>query len=370
MNFSLYVIGTPNGYDQYPLDSNSAKFQEILTSCNSESQLSVLRDNQLIQYVYVRKISNNDGLCWGFGFVLVVTGVYCLNCHTLNDLFETAFYDVLLKGKLFRYQGNSFSYQVSKFADDINEIKRINSFFKSKLEYELGDLFVTIPSSFSLGNGQTSISMKESASDIDFAVKNFDVVHITNDENNDIGRTIPSPKPKRWVLWAMLAVFLFAGTSIATYMIFHRNPPVPEIDEASIQNLKTTYDEAILEFNVKCGLIVDGKDKGVGDKGYVIDALRALKTIERCERKDPMFPQLETDTVFHNRHQLYREELYKARSKIISENEKQLYDPGDNSGYITIMRERLKYIDYIIGQTNGNSVLEVPIRPPYEKDLK
>ena len=39
MNFSLYVIGTPNGYDQYPLDSNSSKFQEILTSCNSESQL-------------------------------------------------------------------------------------------------------------------------------------------------------------------------------------------------------------------------------------------------------------------------------------------------------------------------------------------
>lgn len=368
MNFSLYVIGTPNGYDQYPLDSNSAKFQEILTSCNSESQLSVLRDNQLIQYVYVRKISSDDGFCWGFGLVLVVTGVYCINCHTLNDLFETAFYDVLLKGKLFHYQGNSFSYQVSKFADDINEIKRINSFFKSKLEYGIGDLFVTIPSSFSVGNGQTSISMKESASDINFAVKSFDVVHITNNEKKDPGSKPPPPKPKHWVFWLLITAVLLAGTAIAISMFFHRNPTGPKIENASIQNLKTIYDEAILEFNVKSELIVNGKDKGVGDKGYVIDALRALKTIERCERKDPLYTQLGTDTVFQNKLQQYRKELFKARTKIISENEKQLYDPGDSSGYITLMRERLKYIDYVIEQTNGNSVLDVQIRPPYEKD--
>lgn len=359
MNFSLYIFGTPNGYDQYPLDSNSTKFQEILTSCNSESQLSVLRDNQLIQYVYVRKISSNDGFCWGFGFALVVTGVYCLNCHTLNDLFETAFYDVLLKGKLFRYQGNSFSYQVSKFADDINEIKRINTFFKSKLEYELGDLFVTIPSSFSIGNGQTSISMKESASDINLAVENFDIVHITNNENSDIGRNPakhPFPNPNRRLLWAILAVFLLFGSAVATYNIIHA------IRAPRIRQIKDTYEKAICEFDRKSCYVVEDKQGNVGIQDNVIDAFNALQIMEQCENEH-LFPKTEMKPVFKENLKQYRKCLSLAQNKLEERAEWDLgSDEYDDPKQID-MRARFYYIKYVMEQTKGNSVLNIHILP-------
>lgn len=182
MNFSLYVLGTPNGYDQYPLDTNSNKFQRVLTSCKTESQLSVFRTNQLIQYVYVRKVPSSNGLY--FGFCLVLTGVYCLNCHTLNDLFDAAFYDILMKGELLRFQKDKYSYTVSKFADNADEIKRINKFFKTKLESELGKLFVIIPPTFRIGNGPYTLSLKETASDINDSISQHEVVHLVNDEKS------------------------------------------------------------------------------------------------------------------------------------------------------------------------------------------
>jgi hypothetical protein len=372
MNFSLYIFGTPNGYDQYPLDSNSAKFQEILTSCNSESQLSVLRDNQLVQYVYVRKISSDDGFCWGFGFVLVVTGVYCLNCHTLNDLFETAFYDVLLKGKLFRYQGNSFSYQVSKFVDDINEIKRINSFFKSKLEYELGDLFVTIPSSFSVGNGQTSISMKESASDINFAVKNFDVVHITNDEKSDSGQkppTQPNPIPEPRVLWLLLSLVLLSGIVVATNVVIHQKKEKIRMvmEEDQIKKLKENHEEAIRGFDYYCNRIVRDEEGREGATNYVGGALKVLQTIEKCEKSDPLFSNSGLVPVFDDKFKLYRDKLVEVRNNL-NEKYKPDLDKGESNPLCDAVRKRLELINSILEQTKGKSVLEVKISPDIQKD--
>lgn len=182
MNFSLYIIGTPNGYDQYPLDTNSNKFQSVLISCKTESQISVFRAGQLIQYVYVRKIPSSNGLYLGFG--LVLTGVYCLNCHTLNDLFDEAFYDVLMKGEFLRFQKDKYLYRVSKIADNPDEVKRVNQFFKMKLEHKLGKLFVNIPASFRMGNGSFTISLKENASNINNAISQHDIVHITNNEKS------------------------------------------------------------------------------------------------------------------------------------------------------------------------------------------
>lgn len=182
MNFSLYLFGNPNGYDQYPLDSNITRFRNELSSCRTESQLSMYRDNQLIQYVYVRKVPGAKDLY--LGFVLVFTGVYCLNCHSLNDLFDKAFYDVLLKGELLRFQKEKYSYKVSKFVDNPNEIKRVNLFFKTRLDNELSGLFVPIPNTFRIGDGEVSLSLKDSASDINYAISQYDIVHLTNDEKS------------------------------------------------------------------------------------------------------------------------------------------------------------------------------------------
>lgn len=361
MNFSLYIFGTPDGYDQYPLDSNSAKFQEVLSSCESVSQLSVFRNDQLIQYVYVRRIPGNQNLF--LGFALVVTGVYCINCHSLNSLFDNAFNNVLLKEELFRFEKNKYNYRVARFADNINEIKCIKFYFKSTLENEFDGLFVTIPSSFCAGNGQFSTSMKQSASEINSAIEFFDIVHITNGEKIVSSQEVKQPHPKktkRWVLWLLLAVFILSGTAL-TYKIIHWDIPKAETDNTNIQFLKDTYKQAVEDFNRKSGYIVQDMQGNVGVQDHVIDAFKALQTIERCE-SDSLFTLFGESCVFKDKLQLFREKLFMAKNKI-NDMYNDDFENGIEDPHVDKMRDRLKYIDYVIEQTSGNSVLDVQIIP-------
>ena len=182
MNFSLYILGTPNGYDQYPLDTNNKKFQNEIASCRTESRLSIFRDNQLMQYIFVRKVSGSNSLY--LGFALVLTGVYCTDCHALNDLFDDAFYDILLQGELLRFQKDKYNYRIAKFVDNPNEIKRVNLFFETKIDNELNRLFSPIPTSFQIGKGEFTLSLKETSANINVAVSQYDIVHLTNDEKS------------------------------------------------------------------------------------------------------------------------------------------------------------------------------------------
>lgn len=182
MNFSLYILGTPNGYDQYPLDTNNKKFQNEIASCRTESRLSIFRDNQLMQYIFVRKVSGSNSLY--LGFALVLTGVYCTDCHALNDLFDDAFYDILLQGELLRFQKDKYNYRIAKFVDNPNEIKRVNLFFETKIDNELNRLFSPIPTSFQIGKGEFTLSLKETSANINVAVSQYDIVHLTNEEKS------------------------------------------------------------------------------------------------------------------------------------------------------------------------------------------
>ena len=356
MNFSLYIIGTPDGYDQYPLDSNSDKFHALVSSCGSGSCLSVLRNNQLVQYVYVRRMSGEDDSCLGFGFVLVVTGVYCVNCHALNELFETAFYDVLLKGKLFDFQENKCGFLVSRFVDDVGEINRIRSFFESKLESEFKELFVPVPPSFSVGNGETSVSFKDSVADINSAVESFDVVHIANDENTNPIKKIRSLKIKRWMLWGMLALLVLFSAAVVTNVVVHQKKE--EIRQAEgeehVQKLKNKHEKAVRDFDSDYKKIVveDGNE-------FLVKALLSLlQTIEQCET-DPLFLQTETEPVAADKRKLYIKELTQAKDNIIRENKDEL---DRDLPYYNDLRRRLKIMEFIIKQmTDSNSALDVHI---------
>lgn len=179
MNFSLYLLGNPDGYNQCPPDY-SDKFRNVLTSCKTESQIAVFRDEHLVQYVYVRKVPGNEKLF--LGFALVFTGVYCNNCHALNELFDRAFYDVLLKGELLRFQKDKYKYLVSRFAEKQVEVNRIYAFFKSEMDGKLSKHFVHTPSSFFMAVGETVLSIKDPVSDINDAVVEYNTVYLTNTE--------------------------------------------------------------------------------------------------------------------------------------------------------------------------------------------
>lgn len=182
MNFSIYIYGSPSGYNQYPADSNSDLFQDLAQNKTTESQLTVCRKGQLVYYSYMRSLqekSNNY-----LGFCLIFNGVYCQNSQKLFELFDSAFDDVLLKGEMLKFEKDKIVYTVSKFAEKSLEIERIKTFFKEELENNFYRDFVALPTSFKVGNGKKSISVKEANSDILSVIAEFDCVHITNNEKS------------------------------------------------------------------------------------------------------------------------------------------------------------------------------------------
>lgn len=182
MTFSFYISGTPNGYNQYPADSNSVMLQDFARDNTSESQLTVCRKGQLVYYAYLRRLqekSNNY-----LGFCLIFNGIYCRSSKKLFDLFDKAFYDVQLKGELLRFEKGKFSYGINNFTDKSIEIERIYSFFKYNIENGLSREFANIPVSFEVGNGKKVISLKENDIDILAAKSKFDIVHISNNEKS------------------------------------------------------------------------------------------------------------------------------------------------------------------------------------------
>ncbi|MDH6303910.1 tetratricopeptide (TPR) repeat protein [Parabacteroides sp. PF5-5] len=180
MNFSFYIYGTPNGYNQYPADSNSVEWKEFALNNTAESQLSICRKGQLIFYAYMRRLQEKTN--YYLGFCLVFNGVYCQNPQKLFSLFDKAFDDVLMKGELLRFDKGKCLYTINKFSEKQAEIEYIKLFFKSNIDTEFNRDFIAISPSFKIGNGIKTISVKETGSDILAAMAEYDIVHISNNE--------------------------------------------------------------------------------------------------------------------------------------------------------------------------------------------
>lgn len=176
MNFSFYIFGTPSGYNQYPADQNTAYFNDIALSNNTESQLTVKRDGQLVYYVYSRRLQENSRNF--LGFCLVFNGVYHRAHKKLFELFESAYFDIQLKGELLKFHKGKSNFVVNKFVEKAHEVERIRAFLKNQLEND----FTDISAAFKFGTGAKTIAIREREQDILSAIAAYEVVHLTNDE--------------------------------------------------------------------------------------------------------------------------------------------------------------------------------------------
>lgn len=85
MNCSTYIFGElSGGYSQYPEDSSSNIFRSIYSKCNAPSQLIIHRDDNMMYYVYVRKIDVKKYI----GLAIEINGYYLTQINSLFSIFE------------------------------------------------------------------------------------------------------------------------------------------------------------------------------------------------------------------------------------------------------------------------------------------
>ncbi len=103
MNCSVYIFGElSEGYSQYPEDSSSNLFKSIYSLCNAPSQLIIHRDENMMYYIYIRKINSKRYI----GFAVAINGYYFVQINPLFQLFEKKIEQLAEHGVIIYYSKN------------------------------------------------------------------------------------------------------------------------------------------------------------------------------------------------------------------------------------------------------------------------
>lgn len=180
MNFSLYILGNPRVYDQYPMD-NSELFAKFAFANKHASTIVVHRQDRIVQYVFVKKIQENSDLF--FGFALAVSEMYCIDHQQLHRFFEEAYDNVTAQGEFLSFKKDKYAYNISRFVENNSEIERINEYFRLK-EKELSRIFRVLPSNFQVGLGECEMSIEDDVEKFKTLSIKYDTLFVPNKERS------------------------------------------------------------------------------------------------------------------------------------------------------------------------------------------
>lgn len=100
INCSTYLFGmTSNGYFQYPMDFLKTRLQILAKNFNSESQIAVYRESNLMYYAYMRQVSWKEVDSY-IGICVVVNGKATYNLASLFRMFESVYQGMVIEGKV------------------------------------------------------------------------------------------------------------------------------------------------------------------------------------------------------------------------------------------------------------------------------
>lgn len=146
MNFDFYLFGTPNGYDQYPLDEKGELFQSFFDN-NCPVQLTIYRKADLVYYTYIRNLKANTGSC--FGMSLVFNGAYPSDLAEVFAVFDNLFDDVINKGRLLRKDNSGqIVFTGIRLADAQDEIEELTRHCRTLVENRLSRSETRLPDEY------------------------------------------------------------------------------------------------------------------------------------------------------------------------------------------------------------------------------
>lgn len=260
MNFKLYIFGESSGYKQYPDDS--VDFKRYYRNQQTNSLLTIRRDVDLVHYVYTRRIDKAKSSY--LGFCLIFNGVYIKKVETVFSIFEKAYSDCILGGKLFKIGENGkIGFATDDFASQSREIDRITEAFNDELERKGRNQFVVLPKTYKVGQGNKTYAFTDDNTTIGNAISYYDSVQIPyndkDDENLDyIGQMFQQlyaenktlkanyaklnrqKKQYRWVAFLSLAVI---ASLVGLYFLNDNLSGIISNQDATINRLQTMLAE-------------------------------------------------------------------------------------------------------------------------------
>lgn len=192
MNFNFYLFGTPGGrYNQYP-DDYIASLLNNLREGTSGARLVILREMNLLHYVYSERLDSNNII----GFCLIFNNAKLTRPKAFINLCQRTIEDsIITSGKIVAYDFQGIlHYKVNGFAQCVKEYENLKNLFDKELTisphtYGVETLKTTYNGVKSVGN----ISMDATDTEIISLTEKHNTVIIDSDvglENGYIERLI------------------------------------------------------------------------------------------------------------------------------------------------------------------------------------
>lgn len=156
MNFDFYLFGTPDGYDQYPLDDKEILFKSFRDS-NCPIQLTIYRKAELVYFVYYRRINLNSDAY--FGMSVVFNGAYPSNLSDVFEVFNGLYLSIVSKGKMLRKDRKGMiGFGLSRFTAMPDEIESLERECKSFVEKQLSRSEKPLPTEYVVQDRQAAFA--------------------------------------------------------------------------------------------------------------------------------------------------------------------------------------------------------------------
>lgn len=160
----IYLFGRFNGnFTQYPRDFSSDYFKSLISNNKSEAKVAIHRDDCIIYYSYVRKIS--DGF---FGMSVAMNGQYLGNIKAVFSAFEQVFEKIVNEGALLKISPKGdISSAVKELYQETEAVKTAESIIIQKFENLVAKYSNSLPPvNFSTGaNSSTTLCLEDHANE-------------------------------------------------------------------------------------------------------------------------------------------------------------------------------------------------------------
>lgn len=186
MNFDFYLLGTPDGYNQYPLDNKADLFRSFHDDVKSNTQMTIWRDADIVYYVYTRNLLS-AGKNQYFGMVIAINGVYITSIGNILSIFEQLCSNIAIRGQILSIdKTGKIQFEHSRFLDTPEEINTTIRECRELVEKLLQSYQKTLPEEYVVPHRAITISYNDDFSDSQLhnLLKEYNRIHFTNADDN------------------------------------------------------------------------------------------------------------------------------------------------------------------------------------------
>lgn len=188
MNFDFYLLGTPDGYNQYPLDNKADLFRSFHDEVKSDTQMTIWRNADVVYYVYTRNL-RTAGKNQYFGMVIALNGLYLTNIGNVLSVFEQLCSNIALRGRILKIdKTGKIQFVHSRFIDTPDEIETTVRECRELVETNLRDDLRHLPEEYIVQRRAVSIAYDDGFNDskLHNLLKEYNCIHFTNADNKDV----------------------------------------------------------------------------------------------------------------------------------------------------------------------------------------